>query len=149
MSNAAYAAGTIVAYELQTYGGGQWKIDSIFDDRTLALHEAQSLDRSGRHSGVRVIEEVFDPNEGETKVRTIFRGSRALDASQSALHKTIKNRRETTVSNREKKAAMPPRAQRQRPVPQKKKSGMIGVMLTGTGLAIVGVGAYVGLQFLQ
>lgn len=47
-------------FELHTYRNGSWKIDSVFDDRDLALMEADRVDRSNRYSAVRVVEETFD-----------------------------------------------------------------------------------------
>ena len=48
---------SLKAFEIHTFRGGKWKIDSVFDDRDLALFEATRMDESGRHAGVRVIEE--------------------------------------------------------------------------------------------
>ena len=36
------------AFEIYTYQSSKWKIDSVFDDRDLALFEAQRMDESGR-----------------------------------------------------------------------------------------------------
>ena len=33
------------AFEIHTYQSGKWKIDSVFDDRDLAMFEAQRIDR--------------------------------------------------------------------------------------------------------
>ena len=47
------------AFEIHTYQGGKWKIDSVFDDRDLALFEAHRMDQSGQCSGIRVVEEIY------------------------------------------------------------------------------------------
>ena len=65
------------AFEIQTFQDGKWRIDSIFDDRDLALFEARRVDEGSRYSGVRVIEEVYDEVSDLTTTRTIFRGGRA------------------------------------------------------------------------
>jgi hypothetical protein len=67
----------MVAYEIHTFRDGAWKIDSIFDDKDLALLEAQRVDRGNRFSGVRVVEETFDEATDRTVTRTIFRSSKA------------------------------------------------------------------------
>lgn len=65
------------AFEIHTFKDGQWKIDSVFDDRELALHEARKVDESGRYSSLRVIEENYDDVSDLTTTRTIFRGGKA------------------------------------------------------------------------
>ena len=65
------------AFEIHTYHDGKWKIDSVFDDRELALFEARRVDEGSRYSGVRVIEEVYDEASDLTTTRTIFRGGNA------------------------------------------------------------------------
>ena len=47
------------AFEIHTYQSGKWKIDSVFDDRDLAMFEAQRMDSSGRYTGIRVVEDIY------------------------------------------------------------------------------------------
>jgi len=65
------------AFEIHTFRGGNWKIDSVFDDKELALFEARRMDESSRYSGVRVVEENFNESSNETVTRTLFKGGRA------------------------------------------------------------------------
>ena len=62
------------AFEIHTFREGQWKVDSVYDDRELAMHEARKVDENGRYAGVRVIEEKYDESSDLTTTRTIFRG---------------------------------------------------------------------------
>lgn len=64
-------------YEIHTYRSGTWKIDSVFDDRDLALMEAERVDHSNRFPAVRVVEETFDDVSQEGGTRTIYRSSKA------------------------------------------------------------------------
>lgn len=63
------------AFEIQTFQGGRWKIDSVFDDRELAIFEAQRMDGGKRYLGVRVVEENFDEQTQQTTTRTIYKGT--------------------------------------------------------------------------
>lgn len=63
------------AFEIHTFQGGKWKIDSVFDDRDLAVFEAQRMEGSKRYLGVRVVEETFDEKTQQTAARTIYRGT--------------------------------------------------------------------------
>jgi len=65
------------AFEIHTFRGGKCKIDSVFDDKELALFEARQMDQSSRYPSVRVIEENFNEATLETVTRTIFKGGRA------------------------------------------------------------------------
>lgn len=64
-------------FEIHVYRGGNWTIDSIFDDLDLALCEAERMDRGGRFSAVRVVEETFDEQTEKSRTRTVFRSTKA------------------------------------------------------------------------
>ena len=64
----------ICTFELHRCRGGRWTIDSIFDDRDLALVEGRNMLRRRYAQGVRVIEERMDEESGETTTRIIFQG---------------------------------------------------------------------------
>src|SRR5579875_1931248 len=64
---------SLTSYELQTYQGGNWKIDSIYDDKDLALDMGKQLLSTRRATAVRVVEEDFV--DGKLKSRVIFRKS--------------------------------------------------------------------------
>lgn len=66
----------MVVYELQLFRDHDWKIDSVFDDRDLAVIEAQRIERSKRYSGVRVVEETCDQSTSRPVTRTIYRSSK-------------------------------------------------------------------------
>jgi hypothetical protein len=88
-------AGVATSYEVQFYREQRWRIDSMFDDGALALHEAKRMSDSGRYVSVRVIEESFDPVTGEPRHATIFRGGRVPEANRKELEDSLKMRRET------------------------------------------------------
>jgi hypothetical protein len=65
------------AFEIHTFRDGKWKMDSVFDDRELAVYEAKKIAAGSRYSGVKVVEENFDESTNLTVVRTVFRGGAA------------------------------------------------------------------------
>ncbi|HYM30324.1 MAG TPA: hypothetical protein VEU47_03430, partial [Candidatus Cybelea sp.] len=77
----------MVAFELQTYQGGVWKIDSMFDDRDLAMMEAQRLGKSDRFAAVRLVEEVYNTETQNTTSRIIFRASRTQQENVQAIER--------------------------------------------------------------
>lgn len=74
----------MVAYEIHTFRDGAWRIDSIFDDKDLAVLEAQRVERSNRYSGIRVVEETYDEATNRTVTRTIYRSNKADKVNAAA-----------------------------------------------------------------
>jgi hypothetical protein len=50
----------VSTFEVQIYKRGIWHVESFFDDRALVLSEAERLYETGRHAGVRVLQENYD-----------------------------------------------------------------------------------------
>lgn len=80
----------LIVYEIHTCNQGAWKIDSVFDDRELAMQEAERLARTQRYSEVRAVEESFNEDTQRNSTRTIFRAAREepearVDRSEEAL----------------------------------------------------------------
>ncbi len=90
----------ITAFELQTYNEGKWKIDSIFDDRQLALFEAKRLAESGRFPGVRVVQESYDAEKDKTDFRIIYKGSRTDDENTKAQRRERKVKSELAAQRK-------------------------------------------------
>lgn len=117
-------------------------MDSVFDDRELALFEARRVDEGSRYSGVRVIEENYDERSDRTTTRTIFWGGN-LDrqqkaaAAKKALRKPVRG-----SSAREPGKNRRPRKQ------QKKSNPLIPLLILGV-LVIAGLAAMYGLQQLS
>jgi len=84
------------AFELHTYSDGNWKIDSVFDNRELALYEARRVDDGILYSSVRVIEEDYDDSSDLTTTRTIFRGGTAERIGNQGYEKKPGKARATT-----------------------------------------------------
>ena len=92
------------AFEIHTFQSGRWKIDSVFDDKELALFEAQRMDGSGRYPGVRVIEEAFDEQDTNFSARTIFRGTKASQTNNKDRKVKTQARQEAETDRRRKSA---------------------------------------------
>jgi len=95
-----------ISFELQTFVGGIWKIDSVYDDRQIAVFEAQRLHTSGRFAAIRVIEERFDESSGRIVPKTVFRVTKADEANaetmerQKAARQEVRQARKTAAASR-------------------------------------------------
>ena len=128
------------AFEIQTFKDGEWKVDSIFDDRELALYEAKKISGSTRYAGVKVIQEDWDEATNQTTTRTLFRGGAAKN-DMPAKPKKVARRRGHRISkgNGSSRQGMH----------RTKKSGFVAPILVLVLIVLVAIGALVGLQHLS
>lgn len=59
-------------FEVHGLRAGQWKIDSVMDDKGLATEAAKALTRRNGVEAVRVVREMYSDKKGEFARRTIF-----------------------------------------------------------------------------
>jgi hypothetical protein len=63
-----------VTYEIQILAQGQWKTDSIYDERELAIAEAKNIEKTRKGLlSLRVVAEHFDEATGLFTPRTVYR----------------------------------------------------------------------------
>ncbi len=100
----------MVVYEIHTIRDGAWKIDSIFDDRDLAVLEAHRVERTFRYAGVRVIEETYDEATDRTVTRTIYRSNRINQpkAADAAAMERLKQRAAAAAAGAAEVMVKPP-----------------------------------------
>jgi cobalamin biosynthesis Mg chelatase CobN len=132
------------AFEIHTFRDGNWKVDSVFDDKELAIHEARKVDEGSRYAGVRVIEENYDEASDLTTTRTVFRGKTAATPSKSARPAAKNSRGSATRSSTERARNSKSRARKQK----KKSSGILVPVVVLFLLIVCGVGVMVGLQYV-
>ena len=139
------------SFELQTYQGGKWKIDSVFDDRELALYEAKRMDGTGRYSGVRVIEEVFVESTHETKTRTIFRGTKVEAVNAAELTKSIEARQRAREQQpaRKRTPKMDPTKRAAHREKVRKKANPYRLIFISFLIFFLAIGMLAGLQIAQ
>ena len=133
------------AFEIHTYHDGKWKIDSVFDDRELALFEARRVDEGSRYSGVRVIEENYDESSNLTTTRTIFRGGN-VDRQEK-----VRKASKAVKARARARRGMGSRdmGKKRRPKKNRKTSNFVIPVLILSVLAIAGLAALFGLQELS
>jgi hypothetical protein len=77
----------MILFEIHTFRDGKWKIDSVFDDKELAVYEAQRMEKGGRFSAVRVIQETYDEETQRTSIRTVYRTTKVDTGNIDALRR--------------------------------------------------------------
>jgi hypothetical protein len=130
-------------FELQIYRNGNWKTDSMYDDRALAEMEARRMDESGRYESLRVIEEVFDRTTEKTKVRTIYRDKNFQDKATRKT-KSVPKRTVGKPKTASRKGNFKGRRR-----PEAKPSANISKIVITLGLiGLIGVAGLVALKYL-
>lgn len=71
-----------VSYELYRQQRGRWVVDSVYDDKEMALYEAKKLLNAQFRYDIKVVEEKFNAGSGETVQRVIFTGRGVEDAKR-------------------------------------------------------------------
>ncbi len=70
------------SYEVLSTRGDNWTIESVYDDRDVALYEARVLLENRHLKAVKVIQETHDDESDRTISRTIFNEARGAAKAQ-------------------------------------------------------------------
>ncbi len=65
-----------ISYEVLASRGDNWTIESVYDDREVALYEARTLLDNRHLKAVKVVQETYDDETDRTITRTIFNEER-------------------------------------------------------------------------
>lgn len=128
----------MLTFEIRKYVGGRWLLDSVFDDKSVAVAEAKQLmERNTSLPGVRVVA-VAEEDAGSFREWTVFR--QMIVDDEQALQRAFQLRYEPAPASRKDRDAELPRA----PRPSRRRSRPDWLDYTGWGLcAVVALGAVV------
>jgi len=139
----------MVSFEIHTFRDGAWKIDSVFDDKELALSEAQRMEMKNRYGAIRVIEETFNESTNSVSSRTIFRSTKVDAENREATAKHVANAREF-------KGVRKGSAQKERMIQARKKKieearhGTYAGLIFKLGIILIaGISLMMGLRYLN
>ena len=60
-------------FEIYSFKNGDWMIDSVHDDKQMALHQARMLLESPHHMAIRVLQEVYDDEIDKSMSSVVFK----------------------------------------------------------------------------
>jgi len=138
----------LVAYEVQCYSGGSWVIQSIFDDKELALIEARRMEESGlRKQETRVVKEVYDQEQDKTRSSVVYESPMVRTKVPAEARQQPAGRRPPAPAG---KKPAPPSGKRKKPAKPVKSSSpsMLMVALSAVGLMVVAFGALYALRMM-
>lgn len=132
------------SFELQTLDRGKWRTDSVYDDRTLAITQAERVNEGRRYVGIRVVEEIYDEATNMTKCRTLFRGGTGTTDGPSKPEAATKPKSAMSRTGRGREPVGSRRVE-----PKAKKSGFLGPVMMLLVVSLVGAVAFFGLEHLS
>ncbi len=81
-----------VSFEVYSLREGHWSLDSVYDDRGLALHEARHLFKRRHEKGVKVIKENYDDETNKSMPTTIFHEGEGVEKRRPKVQEKRKQR---------------------------------------------------------
>jgi hypothetical protein len=132
----------VSTFEIQVYKSGIWNVDSYFDDRDIAMSEAERLEETGRHAAIRVLQEDFDESSNKSQYRVVFSKSRQSEADQDWREQSKRASVTRTTAANGGRA----RPSRQRSSPKKGNAGLYIGIVVAFMVLVAGAAAMIGLQ---
>ena len=62
-----------VSFEIYSFKNGDWMLDSVHDDKNMAIHQGRMLIASPHHMAIRVIEESYDDATDNSMSKIIYK----------------------------------------------------------------------------
>ncbi len=94
-----------VSYEVYSLREGHWNLDSVYDDRGLALNEARHLLKRRHEKGVKVVKENYDDETNKSMPATIFHEGEGVKKHRPQVREQRKEHRRIEPSRPKKKDA--------------------------------------------
>ena len=80
-------------------------VDSVHDDKKLAIHQARLLLDGRHHNAVRVMEESYDEATNRAMSKVVFSKKKSDEAPKSTYKKTEEEEKKTKPDAKKKKAS--------------------------------------------
>ncbi|NQV48572.1 MAG: hypothetical protein HQ504_12450 [Rhodospirillaceae bacterium] len=94
-----------VSFEIYSFKNGNWMLDSVHDDKNMAIHQSRMLVASPHHIAVRVIEESYDDATDQTMSKIIYKEKKGGpdDKPKKAEESKAKPKAKTGTKKKKKK----------------------------------------------
>ncbi len=91
-----------VSYEIYSFKNGNWMLDSVHDDKNMAIHQGRMLIASPHHMAIRVIEESYDEATDNTISKIIYKEQKG-GADEKPKNKPARKKTSIRKGRRKKK----------------------------------------------
>ena len=96
---------TTVSFEVYSLREGHWNLNSVYDDRSLALDEARHLFKRRYEKGVKVVKENYDDETNRSIPTTIFHEGEGVKKHRPQMRENQKQRQRIEPSRPKKEDA--------------------------------------------
>ncbi|MCH7486415.1 MAG: hypothetical protein IIC04_05445 [Proteobacteria bacterium] len=93
----------IVTYEIYSFRNGNWMVDSVHDDKQLAIHQARLLLDSRHHMAIRVVEESYDEATDRASSKVVFSKKKSDEPPKSTYKKPEEKKEKAKPDTKKKK----------------------------------------------
>jgi hypothetical protein len=134
----------VSTFEIHVYKSGNWNVDSYFDDRDLAMSEAERLEGSGRYAGVRILQEDYDATSNKSNCRVVF--SKIRQSGENQKWREQAKRDSTVRTDARKSDNARPGPSRKQPESKGSTTSLYIGIIVALVVLIAGAAAMIGLQ---
>jgi hypothetical protein len=120
----------MTTFEIYSFKNGDWMIDSVHDDKQMALHQARMLLESPHHMAIRVLQEVYDDEADKSMSSVVFKQQKGDD----------KRKKTPPPAKKKKSDKFGAGATKTKPKKKKKSSFTRTIVLMALALGGVGLG---------
>ncbi len=89
-----------VSFEIYSFKNGDWMLDSVHDDKNMAIHQGRMLIASPHHMAIRVVEESYDAATDNSMSKIIYKEQKG---GEEKPQKTVKKKSKGTVTKKRRK----------------------------------------------
>ena len=68
-----------ISFEIYSFKNGNWMLDSVHDDKNMAIHQGRMLIASPHHMAIRVVEESYDEATDNTMSKIVYKDQKGGD----------------------------------------------------------------------
>jgi len=79
--------GSSISFEILSYKDGNWKIQTVCDNKAEAIAQAREILETRHSRGVKVIEEKYDEENDKTLSKIVFKEEKGVDKPKKRLPK--------------------------------------------------------------
>ena len=93
----------IVTFEIYSFKNGNWSVDSVYDDKQLAIHQARLLLESRHHMAIKVMEESYDEATDKSMSKVVFSKKKSDEPPKSTYKKPEDEGKKAKSGSKKKK----------------------------------------------
>ncbi len=123
------------SFEIYSFKNGDWMLDSVHDDKNMAIHQGRMLIASPHHMAIRVIEESYDDVTDNTMSKIIYKEQKGGDDEEKPKKKSSTKPKRPNIKGKKKK--------------KKKKGKSMMMIVLSIGVISLGLLALIGLLIAQ